>query len=190
MFQAESLHLPTWVPPEMFNNINTFTVLIFLAVCERTSRRSQSLGISAHTRVAAGFVLMSFTMVWCGVVQTVVTGRGFYNDNEEYVLKEGKEKLSSAVLIVPYVVQGIAAGLVDPSVMEIAYVGAPAQMKGTVMGLYWLASSCSGFLGVVFSPIMHPSNATWLFFTFGLCQLCVTGVFYYFNASKTRSIGG
>ncbi|EPY27786.1 hypothetical protein STCU_05552 [Strigomonas culicis] len=188
MFQAEALNLPSWVPAEMFNNINTFTIIVFLLVCEKyVYERLKAKGHRApppHVRTTVGFVLMAVTMVWCGFVQISVRSRGFYNSDDAYQLHDGASKLSAGWLVLPYILQGVAAALVDPSVLEVAYGGAPPRMKGTVMGLYWVASSASGFLGMVFSPIMKPQHAVSLFFVFAVAQLAITAGFYYLNAKR------
>lgn len=76
-----------------------------------------------------------------------------------------------------YALQGIASALVDPAIMEIAYVGAPEQMKGTVQGLYFLASALSGVCGLIFTPWMTPYNSLTMFIVFTVAMALLTVAF-------------
>lgn len=185
MYQAAALDMPAWMPPEMFNNLNTITLLVFLLLCEHyVFPRLFGVGVAppARGRVVLGFLLMFASMLWCAAVQLAIVSRGSYDPQDEhYVLRPGAQKLSAMWLAVPYICQGIAAALVDPAVMEVAYVAAPARMKGTVMALYWMASSASGFLGLLLSPVMKPNNAVPLFLFFAFSLLTVTVLFYKLN---------
>lgn len=186
MYQAAALNLPPSIPEELFNNINTVTMLVFLAVWDQwiVPRLLQHRVPTARLRIVAGFTCMCASMLWCGFLQCAITGRGSYDTEESYVLHEGQQKLSAAWLIMPYVLQGFSSAFVDPTVMEVAYRDAPARMKGTVMGLYWVASSASGFLGLVLSPVMKPQNATALFFSFAVAQMVVSGLFFFVNRDR------
>lgn len=185
MYQAAALNLPPRIPEELFNNVNTGTMLVFLALWDRwiLPRVLHHRLPSATLRIVVGFGCMCASMLWCGFLQTAITSRGYYEAEDSYVLREGQQKLSAGWLVTPYVLQGFASACVDPTVMEVAYRDAPARMKGTVMGLYWVASSASGFLGLVLSPVMTPQNATALFF-FAAAQLTVSGLFYYVNRNR------
>ncbi|KPA76730.1 hypothetical protein ABB37_07562 [Leptomonas pyrrhocoris] len=183
MYQAAALDLPDSVPEELFNNINTVTMLVFLALWDQwiVPRVLRHRVPSACTRIVCGFACMCASMLGCGFLQCAITSRGYYVGEDRYVLKEGCQKLSAGWLIAPYVLQGFSAAFVDPTVMEVAYRDAPTRMKGTVMGLYWVASSASGFLGLALSPVMKPQNATVLFFVFAAAQMAVSGLFYAVN---------
>lgn len=186
MYQASALQLPSSVPVEYFNNINTATMLIFLTLWDRLILPHVLHGKvpAACYRVVSGFLLMCLSMVWCGVLQVAICQRGDYDDKDVYVLRDGAVRLSGGWLIVPYVLQGLSSAMVDSTVMEVAYIGAPECMKGTVMGLYWVASSASGVLGLSLSPVMKPKNATALFFSFAVAQFLVSGVFFALNRKK------
>ncbi|KAG5495033.1 hypothetical protein JKF63_02085 [Porcisia hertigi] len=186
MYLAAALDLPPLVPGEIFNNINTLTTLLLLVLWDRwlLPRVLQNRVPSACLRIVAGFVCMCTTMMWCGCLQCFINIRGYYKDEDTYVLHVGQQKLSVGWLVIPYVLQGFASAFVDPTVMEVAYRDAPERMKGTVMGLYWLASSASGFLGLILSPVMKPQNAAALFFCFAAAQMVVSVVFYLVNRDR------
>lgn len=190
-YVATALDLPPSVPPEIFDNLNTWTILTFLALFDKVivphccvRRRTPS----ARARIVAGFALMLLSMVWCGLVQLGINQRGVYDDDEAYVLHEGAVKLSAGWLVVPYILQGLASALVDTAVMEVAYAEAPERMKGTVMALYWVASSASGFLGLLLSPVMGPQHAALLCFVFAAALGVVTVLFAVLNPAAVAPI--
>ncbi|CBZ29870.1 conserved hypothetical protein [Leishmania mexicana MHOM/GT/2001/U1103] len=186
MYQAAALDMPLSVPEELFNNINTVTMLLFLVLWDQLllPRVLQHRVPSACLRILAGFACMCVSMLWCGFLQCSINSRGYYEGEDNYVLREGQRKLSAGWLVMPYILQGLASACVDPTVMEVAYHDAPERMKGTVMGLYWVASSASGFLGFVLSPVMRPQNAAALFFSFATSQMAVSVLFYLINCSR------
>ncbi|KPI83966.1 hypothetical protein ABL78_6977 [Leptomonas seymouri] len=186
MYQAAALDLPDSIPEELFNNINTATMLVVLVLWDQwvVPRVLQHHVPPACLRIVGGFVCMCASMLWCGGLQCAITSRGYYEGEDSYVLRGGYEKLSAGWLIIPYVLQGFSSAFVDPTVMEVAYRGAPARMKGTVMGLYWVASSASGVLGLALSPVMKPQNSTVLFFVFAAAQMVVSGLFYVVNRNS------
>ncbi|KAG5469344.1 hypothetical protein LSCM1_02559 [Leishmania martiniquensis] len=186
MYQAAALEMPVSAPEELFNNINTATMLLFLALWDQwlLPRVLRHRVPSACLRIVSGFACMCASMLWCGFLQCFITSRGYYESDERYVLREGQRKLSAGWLVMPYILQGLASAFVDPSVMEVAYRDAPERMRGTVMGLYWAASSASGFLGFALSPVMKPEKAVPLFFCFAAAQMAVSVLFYFVNCGR------
>lgn len=188
MFSIEALRLPPPIAPEVFNNINTLALLVFIALYDRVvsshafQRRFHGHGPSPRTRIAGGFLINAAAMLWCGAVQIGIAHRGHYMRVEGvYEVYEGRAKLSAGWLVLPFLLQGVAAALVDPASMEVAYTEAPVRMKGTVMALYWVASSASGLLGLVLSPVMKPENGVALYFSFAAVLLVATVVFARLN---------
>ncbi|CAG9580636.1 conserved hypothetical protein [Leishmania major strain Friedlin] len=186
MYQAAALDMPLTIPAELFNNINTVTMLLFLVLWDQwlLPRVLRYRVPSACLRILAGFACMYVSMLWCGFLQRTINSRGCYDGEDNYIVREGQRKLSAGWLVMPYILQGFASAFVDPTVMEVAYYDAPERMKGTVMGLYWVASSASGFLGFVLSPVMRPQNAAALFFSFATAQMAVSVLFYIINCSR------
>ncbi|KAG5493495.1 hypothetical protein JIQ42_01863 [Leishmania sp. Namibia] len=186
MYQAAALEMPVGVPEELFNNINTVTMLLFLVLWDQWLLPCvlRDRAPSACFRIVSGFACMCAAMLWCGLLQCSITSRGYYESEDRYVLRDGQRRLSAGWLIMPYILQGLAAAFVDPSVMEVAYGDAPERMKGTVVGLYWVASSASGFLGFVLSPVMTPQHAATLFFSFAAAQVAVSALFYFVNCGR------
>ncbi|GET91810.1 hypothetical protein, conserved [Leishmania tarentolae] len=186
MYQAAALDMPLAVPVELFNNINTITMLLFLVLWDQwlLPRVLRNRVPSACLRILVGFGFMCVSMLWCGFLQRSINSRGYYEGEDHYVLREGQRKLSAGWLVMPYILQGFASAFVDPTVVEVACSDAPERMKGTMMGLYWVASSMSGFLGFVLSPVMKPQNAAFLFFAFAIAQMAVSVLFYIINCSR------
>ncbi|KAK7194734.1 POT family [Novymonas esmeraldas] len=186
MYQAAALDLSPSIPKELFNNINTVTMLVFLTLWDRwlLPHVLRHRVPSARLRIVVGFACMCVSMLWCAFLQGAIASRGYYVGEDSYILREGEQALSAGWLVMPYVLQGFASAFVDPTVMEAAYRDAPERMKGTVMGLYWVASSASGFLGLLLSPVMRPENATALFFSFAVAQAAVSVLFLIVNRSR------
>jgi hypothetical protein len=177
--QANSLDLPPSVPPEVLNNVNTISLLLSIVVLDALiiPRYFKHTPPSVCGRIVVGFSVNVAAMLWCGAVQVVVDRRGSYDANGRYSTYAGEAKLSFAWLIVPYVLQGAASSLIDTTVLESAYVLSPKKMKSTVMALYLLASSASGFLGILFAPLSAPQTIGIMFFVLGLLQAVVTWIF-------------
>ncbi|ORC90527.1 proton-dependent oligopeptide transporter, POT family [Trypanosoma theileri] len=189
ILQAAALNLPHYIPPEVFNNVSVFALLISLLLLDRIIFPYMYHGRSPpmRGRAVCGFLIMIISMIWCGFVQIGIDNRGTYNDEGQYTLYTGMEKLPAGWLLPPYIMQGIASALVDTTVMEVAYVYAPESMKGAVMALYLVASSLSGLLGLILSPVMKPQNIMVVIFALCVALLIVTILFYLLNGPETTA---
>jgi dipeptide/tripeptide permease len=168
------------VPPEAFNNVNTVALLVTILICDKWlfpwlygQSRPPMVG-----RMVLGFLMVAVSMLWCGVLQLIMDARGTYQGSSEtYTLYEGESLLNAMWLIGPYALQGIASVFVDCTVLESAYLLAPRTMKSSVMALYLLASSGSGFLGMLLAPLCRASTLSIVFFSLSLTQALVTALF-------------
>jgi dipeptide/tripeptide permease len=192
--QAGNMNLPSNVPPEAFNNVNTAALLVTILICDRWvfpwlygQSRPPVVG-----RMVLGFLLVSVSMLWCGVLQLIMDDRGTYQGSSEtYILHEGESLVNAMWLIGPYALQGIGSVFVDCTVLESAYLLAPRTMKSSVMALYLLASSGSGFLGLALSPMAEPRYIGLMFFVLALAMALVTVLYIYsqggWNGNNNRS---
>jgi dipeptide/tripeptide permease len=177
---ANNMDIPDGVPPEALNNVNTITLLLTVIVVDKwlfpwwfgVNRRP-----CVQSRITVGFLMVAVAMAWCGVLQLLIDHRGTYDAAGDYHLLPRQSYLSVLWLLGPYVLQGIASVFVDTTVLEAAYVMAPPNMKSTVMALYLLASSASGFLGLAFTPLADQSVIGIMYFVLALLQGLVTLLF-------------
>mmetsp|Transcript_584 Transcript_584/g.641 ORF Transcript_584/g.641 Transcript_584/m.641 type:complete len:165 (-) Transcript_584:20-514(-) len=122
-------------------------------------------------------------MLWCGAVGILIDQRGTFDGSGSYSLDEGSSFLSVVWLVPPYILQGVASVFVDTTVLESAYLMASPEMKSTVMALYLFASSASGFLGLVFTPLAAPQLVTIMYFILALLQAIVAFLYVRFGSA-------
>ena len=209
VMQAGWMEMPaaSILPPEIFNNVNTLTILVSIPVFEYFFKRvyGPNRRPPVAGRMIAGFLLMLLAMVMVAFLQAVIVNRGTFvssssggggggnstnttttteapsdsgdGSDVSYQLNPGAEYISATWLVIPYFIQGLAAVLVDTTCIEAAYTSAPANMKGSVMALYLLASSVSGFLGLIYAPFITPQTMLEVMISFAVLQAVVTTVF-------------
>ncbi|RNF11950.1 proton-dependent oligopeptide transporter, POT family [Trypanosoma rangeli] len=184
ILQASATSLPPQIPPEIFNNVNTVALLVSLVFFDRVlfPRMFPNRCPPMRGRVVVGCAIMIISMLWCGFVQLGIDHRGMYDEDDFYHLYPGMEMVPSGWLVLPYTMQGVASALVDTTILEVTYVAAPTGMKGAVMGMYLLASSLSGFLGLAISPVLRPTNAKLTIFSLTGALVPVTILFYFLNS--------
>lgn len=180
VMQSGWMDMPASLPPEIFNNVNTGTILVLIPIMDFIlARWHAGRRISVVARMTVGFLLMFVSMGFCAALQLVIAARGTFVTDSKYVPHEGSGGLISALwLIIPFVLQGAAAVFVDTTSVEAAYTAAPAHMKSTVMALYLLASAGSGFLGLAFAPFISAENMATIMLTLCGLQLLVTLLFW------------
>lgn len=189
VLQASDLEMPSSLPPDLLNNVNTISLLILIVVLDRWvyprmyEEEEEERKPPVAARLSVGFLLVSIAMFWCGILQVVVDRRGTTiadgsgsSSGGSYVLNPGESMVSAAWVLPPYILQGFASALVDTTTLEAAYTVAPKFLKSSVMALYLLASSVSGFAGLALSPIMTPANISTVFFALGALQILVAVV--------------
>lgn len=182
VLQASNMNVPGRLPEEVFNNVNTLTLLAVVPLLEAvvypwlySAERGEKPAVVS--RLVFGFVCSAVAIGACGVIQICMEQRGSYDSNGDYTLNVGTtESVTALWLILPYMLQGISSVFVDTAAMEATYVLAPPHLKSSVMALYLLASSVSGWLGLVFSPWMTAPNMRVIFFTLAVLQFFVAAV--------------
>lgn len=177
---ANNMDIPAGVPPEALNNVNTLSLLATVVVVDRWLFPwwfGKDTRPCVQSRITVGFMMVAVAMAWCGVLQLVIDHRGTYDAGGDYHLLPGQSYLSVMWMLGPYVLQGIASVFVDTTVLETAYMMAPSNMKSTVMALYLLASSGSGFLGIAFTPLSDQSVIGIMYFVLAFLQGLVTLLF-------------
>jgi len=196
VLQATALNLPSAIAPDAFNNVNTMSLIVFCALLDRLIiPRLYGPGTQpdACSRMCLGFVVVTVAILWCGVLQTFIDHRGTFAANADsddssgyaYQLYSGESLISAVWLIPAYVLQGVASVFVDTAAMEAAYTASPSRVKSTVMALYLMASSLSGLLGLLLSPLSEPSWFAVVFFGLAGAQVLVAGTFYIWNPTST-----
>jgi dipeptide/tripeptide permease len=150
--QAEWLDMPAELPPEVFNNVNTFTALLTLPALGVVAKRRP---LPHHVLMTIGFGLCAVAICACALLQYLIQSRGTFH-GDTYVLNAGERAPSAALLLIPYSLSGVASAFVGPTVLEAAYTMAPTKARSVIMAAYLLASSCSGFLGLAFAPLARP----------------------------------
>ncbi|RNF11003.1 proton-dependent oligopeptide transporter, POT family [Trypanosoma cruzi] len=190
ILQAATTGLPSYIPPEVFNNVNVISLLISLLLFDRVVFPFVFVNKTppVRGRVVCGFATMIISMFWCGVVQINIDHRGKYDEKDIYHLLPGMTMVSPLWLVPPYIMQGVASALVDTTIMEVVYVAAPTSMKGTMMAFYLMASSLSGFLGLALSPAMRPKNAQIVIFSLTGALVLVTVLFYLLNSPTAEAV--
>lgn len=197
VLSAQNMSTPGDVPPEMLNNVNTITLLVTVVIMDRWFVPVHQRP-SVEGRLMVGFLLVTVAMLWCGGVGLFIDNRGTFDGSGSYALDEGSSFVSVLWLLPPYVLQGIASVFVDTTVLESAYLMAAPEMKSTVMALYLFASSVSGFLGLVFTPLAAPQLVTIMYFILALLQAVVAFVFVKMGSAaaaedlglRSSSVGG
>jgi dipeptide/tripeptide permease len=173
ILQAAGTDLPSYFPADAFNNINTFTVLIGVAVLDKLIFPVAGQP-SVRMRMLIGFFFATISMLYCGVLEVFLNQRGTFTDGGTYILAPGEtELLSSWWLVPPFVTQGVASIFIDTTAMEAAYTLSAKQFKSSVFSLYLLASSASGFLGIALAPLAVPSKMVAVFFALAGMQVLV-----------------
>jgi dipeptide/tripeptide permease len=157
MFQLQWSTLPSSLPPEFFNNINTITMLVSIAVL-RGVFVQWGVVPSQRSRMLAGFAIVAAAIIWCMLVQLSIEERGFFTTDQDYVIRQGRTAVSAWLLVPPYAASGVASALIDPTTLEAAFERAPGAHKSLVMSLYLLAASMSGWLGIAFAPLATPQT--------------------------------
>ena len=184
ILQAAGMNLPTYFPADAFNNINTLTVLIGIAVVDKLifpMIYGQGGQPSVRLRMLIGFTFATLSMVYCGVLELFLDSRGNFDSAGNYSLNPGEVQLSAMWLIPPFVLQGIASIFVDTTSIEAAYTLASRQFKSSVMSLYLLASSASGFLGIALAPLAVPNRMVAVFMSLAAMQVVVAVLFGLFQ---------
>ena len=195
--QAFCAVLPSWLSVDMLNTANTIAFLMFLPIFQvMTSKLLERLHKNGSLffgmfqsvlviRLFLGFIVAALAMLSAGFLQVQIDKVATLTEDGDCILKNqnavAENVLPGAASIsLPFILAGIASALCDPAALEAAFELAPSDMRSTVMSLYLLESSLSGFIGLGLTPFFsNPSTFAPSFFSMAVV-LTVLGILWAF----------
>jgi dipeptide/tripeptide permease len=197
--QAYCGSLPSWATVEMLNNFNTIAFLVTLPLMQLWTSwmaggvrggdgSSGGGGVCGGAfrsvltlRLTIGYLVSVVALAAAGAVQLQINAVAVPNVNGTCTLLDPRADAAAvlpgvASISLPFLISGIASGIVDPAALEAAFELAAPDMRSTVMSVYLLESSLAGFIGLALTPVFEdPRNFAAGFFGFAGFMVAVTG---------------
>eukprot|EP00760_Papus_ankaliazontas_P038949 PhM_4_TR9433/c0_g1_i1/m.60156/K03305/TC.POT; proton-dependent oligopeptide transporter, POT family len=181
VLQATWLQRPAWVSPSALNSLNSISLLTIIPVLDYVFHHR--IKVRPSVKVITGFVLSALGLLYAGGIQYVLHQRGHFDNDGNYVLHAGSERLSVWYQVPLYVVQSVAEALSAITLMEMAYTMAPKSQKSLCMALYLMSSFVSSLIGLALVPLSEPSKLHIMFVLCSGLMFAVSAVFakLYYN---------
>jgi POT family proton-dependent oligopeptide transporter len=150
------------IPNDIMQNIDAFTVIIFIPICDRIlypSLRKMGIQFKPITRIAWGFLLGTIAMLNAAYVQKTIYGAApCFNHPlkcDAAKLPNGKiehNHVHVAMQTPAYFLIALSEIFASITGLEYAYTKAPASMKSFIMAIFLLTSAGGAALGAAISP--------------------------------------
>jgi dipeptide/tripeptide permease len=190
--QAYCAALPDWLTVDMLNTANTVAFLVCLPIVQfftsillQRLHKNGSLFFGMFKsvlvlRLVVGFIISAIAMLCAGFLQVKIESVATLTADGDCIL-HNQDAIRDNVLPGPwasclsFILSGVASAFTDPAALEAAFELAPADMRSTVMSIYLLESSLSGFVGLALSPAFaSPSTFTASFFSMAVILTVIT----------------
>jgi dipeptide/tripeptide permease len=142
------------LPNDILPTINPLTIILLIPICTQYIYpfilNTLRLPFPPVTRITAGFVLASLSMLCASILQS-------------QIYSYAPAKLSIAWQVPLYPLLAASEILASITGLELAYSEAPEKMKSLVMSLFLLTSAGGSVLGVVVSPVARDPWLGWMY---------------------------
>lgn len=185
--QAATMRLDG-VPNDIINNLNPFSLLIFIPIMDRfvfPAARRLGFNPTPLRRMALGFIIASMGMVSSAVLQYYIYKKnpcGKYANR--CIEEEGKySDISVWVQAVAYILGGISEIFASVTSLEYAYTKAPTNMRSLVQAVALFMNALSAALGQALVSLSEDPLLVWNYTTVAILSF-VGGVGFWLTNYK------
>lgn len=185
--QAATMRLDG-VPNDIINNLNPFSLLIFIPIMDRfvfPAARRLRFNPTPLRRMALGFIIASMGMVSSAVLQYYIYKKnpcGKYANR--CIEEEGKySDISVWVQAVAYILGGISEIFASVTSLEYAYTKAPTNMRSLVQAVALFMNALSAALGQALVSLSEDPLLVWNYTTVAILSF-VGGVCFWLTNYK------
>ncbi|KAI0789000.1 PTR2-domain-containing protein [Irpex lacteus] len=175
------------LPNDVLSNLDPFALIIMIPICDRIiypALRKAHIRFTPIRRIAAGFWVGTFAMIWAAVVQHYI-----YKTNPcGYYVATCQDADGNAVVSPlnvwiqtgSYVLVALSEIFASITGLEYAFTKAPKNMRSLVMSAFLFMSAISSALGEAFVPLVSDPLLVW---NYGVVAVLsgVSGTIFWFQ---------
>ena len=178
------------VPPEIVAQLDPLALIIFIPICDiflYPALRKAGIKFTPIKKIALGFMMGSFAMVWAAVVQNYI-----YKHNEcGYYPSEGlpdgtdctPTTLSIWVQSGSYVLLAFSEIFASITSLEYAFTKAPRNMRSMVQAFALFMTAIASAIGEALNPLSTDPLLTWNYGSMAVISFCA-GILFYLQFRK------
>jgi proton-dependent oligopeptide transporter, POT family len=123
-------------------------------------------------RIYAGFLMLGLAMIYASVLQSYI-GDPFLDTEEQ------QANINVWVVLIPYLMVGIAEILASVTAVEYAFTKAPLRMKSVVMAFSQFQQAFAAAINYAFTETSAGQNLTWLYGSFAIVAWVIGTIFFF-----------
>ncbi|KAL5118540.1 hypothetical protein ACEQ8H_003555 [Pleosporales sp. CAS-2024a] len=166
------------VPNDILSNLDPIAIIIIVPIMDTLVYpflRRRGINFTPIKKIAAGFFVGSFAMIWASVLQYYV-----YKSSGYYETKDPDYKSPITVWAVTgvYVLIAISEIFASVTTLEYAFTKAPKNMRSLVQGVQCFTTAFSAALAQAFTPLTADPHLVWNYGSVAIISF-VTGIIFY-----------
>ena len=179
------------IPNDFMENFDPISIIVFVPILDLLLfpyLRERGIRFLPISRIATGFIVMSFGMVWAAVVQHYIyTKPPCYVNVSSPKCSQGYNNIHIASQVGAYVFIGISEILASATGYEYAYTKAPPRLKSFVQSLFLLTNAFGSALNEAFLPVLGDPDIMWMYSGIGIaCFVCGILIWIFFHGLNKK----
>jgi len=168
------------VPNDILSNLDPIAIIILVPIMDTVVYpflRRKGIRFTPIKKIAAGFFIGSFAMVWASVLQYYV-----YKSSGYYETHDPKYKSPISVWAVTgvYVLIAISEIFASVTTLEYAFTKAPKNMRSLVQSVQCFTTAFSAALAQAFTPLTDDPHLVWNYGSVAIISFA-TGILFWFT---------
>ena len=168
------------VPNDILSNLDPIAIIIIVPIMDTLVYpflRRKNIRFTPIKKIAAGFFIGSFSMVWASVLQYYVyKSSGFYETGDP----DYKSPISVWAVTGVYVLIAISEIFASVTTLEYAFTKAPKNMRSLVQSVQLFTTAFSAALAQAFTPLTADPHLVWNYGAVAIISFC-TGILFWFT---------
>ncbi|OSS44135.1 hypothetical protein B5807_11177 [Epicoccum nigrum] len=165
-------------PNDLLQNLDPIALIIFIPLLDLVvypGLRKMKIDFDPVSRIFAGFLLASISMVYASVLQ-------------HYIYNSAPKSIHVWIQAPAYVLVALSEAFIIITGLEIAFTQAPKNLRSFVSALFWVTIGVAAAICIALSPVSQDPHLVWMYGSLAIVGFVAGCLFFFcFRSDRTRS---
>ncbi|KAF2021447.1 POT family protein [Aaosphaeria arxii CBS 175.79] len=163
-------------PNDLLQNLDPIALIIFIPVLDLViypGLRKMKINFDPISRIFAGFLLASFSMVYASVLQ-------------HYIYNSAPKSIHVWIQAPAYVLVALSEAFIIITGLELAFTQAPKSLRSFISALFWITIGIAAAICIALSPVSQDPYLVWMYASLAIVGF-VAGVIFFICFRKSAN---
>ncbi|KAK7191062.1 peptide transporter PTR2-A (POT family protein) [Paraphaeosphaeria sporulosa] len=162
-------------PNDLLQNLDPIALIIFIPFLDLVvypGLRKMKIDFDPISRIFAGFLLVSVSMVYASVLQ-------------HFIYKSAPNSIHVWVQAPAYILVAFSEAFIIITGLELAFTQAPTNLRSFISALFWITIGIAAAICIALAPVSQDPYMVWTYASLGIVGF-VAGCAFFFCFRKNR----